>query len=66
MDSGRTVGGRADARYLALTAEEVISGHLETVFRAHAGELLGRVEVQELLDSLARATPGLVTDVVPA
>jgi flagellar biosynthesis protein FlhA len=51
--------------YLALTAEEVISRHLETVFRAHAGELLGRVEVQELLDSLGRATPGLVADVVP-
>ena len=51
--------------YRGLTAGEVISGHLETVFRAHAGELLGRVEVQELLDSLARATPGLVTDVVP-
>ena len=52
-------------RYLALTAEEVISRHLETVFRAHAGELLGRVEVQELLDSLARSTQGLVADVVP-
>ncbi len=51
--------------HLTLTAEEVISRHLETVFRAHAGELLGRVEVQELLDSLARATPGLVADVVP-
>ncbi len=51
--------------YLGLTAEEVISRHLETVFRAHAGELLGRVEVQELLDSLGRATPGLVADVVP-
>lgn len=51
--------------YMALTAEEVISRHLETVFRAHAGELLGRVEVQELLDSLGRATPGLVADVVP-
>jgi flagellar biosynthesis protein FlhA len=51
--------------YRVLTADQVISRHLEAVFRSHAGELLGRVEVQELLDSVSRATPGLVEDVVP-
>ncbi|MGO9445734.1 MAG: flagellar biosynthesis protein FlhA [Thiobacillaceae bacterium] len=51
--------------YQVLTTDQVISRHLEATFRTHAGELLGRVEVQELLDSMARATPGLVADVVP-
>jgi flagellar biosynthesis protein FlhA len=51
--------------YQVLTTDQVISRHLEATFRTHAGELLGRVEVQELLDSMARATPGLVGDVVP-
>ena len=51
--------------YQVLTADQVISRHLEAIFRTHAGELLGRLEVQELLDSVSRATPGLVEDVVP-
>ncbi|MGA7179845.1 MAG: flagellar biosynthesis protein FlhA [Thiobacillaceae bacterium] len=51
--------------YQVLTADQVISRHLEAIFRGHTGELLGRLEVQELLDSMSRATPGLVEDVVP-
>jgi flagellar biosynthesis protein FlhA len=51
--------------FVVLTAAELISRQVEAVFRQHAPELLGRTEVQQLLDSLTRSHPGLVEDVTP-
>jgi flagellar biosynthesis protein FlhA len=43
----------------------IIATHLGELLRAHSHKLLGRQEVQHLLDLLARTTPKLVDDVVP-
>ncbi|MDP1644904.1 MAG: flagellar biosynthesis protein FlhA [Thiobacillus sp.] len=51
--------------FVVLTAAELIARQVEAVFRQHAPELLGRSEVQQLLDTLARSHPGLVEDVTP-
>lgn len=51
--------------FVVLTAAELIARQVEAVFRQHAPELLGRTEVQQLLDTLARSHPGLVEDVTP-
>jgi flagellar biosynthesis protein FlhA len=51
--------------FVVLTAAELIARQVEAVFRQHAPELLGRTEVQQLLDALARSHPGLVEDVTP-
>jgi flagellar biosynthesis protein FlhA len=51
--------------YQVLEADEVIGRHVEAVFRAHASELLGRAEVQQLLEGLALSTPGLAEEVTP-
>jgi flagellar biosynthesis protein FlhA len=51
--------------FVVLEPAELIARQVETVFRQHAPELLGRTEVQQLLDTLARNHPGLVEDVTP-
>ncbi len=51
--------------YRVIDASHVIARHVEAVYRAHAGELLGRAEVQQLLDSVNATTPGLVEEVTP-
>ncbi|MFP5418322.1 MAG: flagellar biosynthesis protein FlhA [Gammaproteobacteria bacterium] len=51
--------------FVVLTAAELIARQVEAVFRQHAAELLGRTEVQQLLDTLARTHPGLLEDVTP-
>jgi flagellar biosynthesis protein FlhA len=51
--------------FVVLTPAELIARQVEAVFRQHAPELLGRTEVQQLLDTLARSHPGLVEDVTP-
>jgi flagellar biosynthesis protein FlhA len=51
--------------YMVLQPGSVIARHVESVYRSHASELLGRAEVQQLLDSVNAATPGLVEDVTP-
>jgi flagellar biosynthesis protein FlhA len=50
---------------VVFTAAELIARQVEMVFRQHAPELLGRVEVQQLLNTLTRSHPGLVEDVTP-
>jgi flagellar biosynthesis protein FlhA len=50
--------------FVVLDPAELIARQVEAVFR-HAAELLGRTEVQQLLDTLARGHPGLVEDVTP-
>lgn len=51
--------------FVVLGPAELIAREVEAVFRQHAPELLGRSEVQQLLDTLARTHPGLVEDVTP-
>jgi len=64
IDSGREE--EAELRgFVVLTAAELIARQVESVFRQHAPELLGRTEVQQLLDTLARSHPGLLEDVTP-
>jgi flagellar biosynthesis protein FlhA len=64
IESGREE--EAELRgFVVLTAAELIARQVESVFRQHAPELLGRTEVQQLLDALARSHPGLLEDVTP-
>jgi len=51
--------------FVVLEPAELIARQVEAVFRQHAPELLGRTEVQQLLDTLERKHPGLVEDVTP-
>jgi flagellar biosynthesis protein FlhA len=51
--------------FAVLQPADLLAREVEAVFRQHAPELLGRTEVQQLLDTLARNHPGLVEDVTP-
>ncbi len=51
--------------FVALQPADLLAREVEAVFRQHAPELLGRSEVQQLLDTLVRNQPGLVEDVTP-
>jgi len=51
--------------FVVLQPADLLAREVEAVFRQHAPELLGRSEVQQLLDTLVRNHPGLVEDVTP-
>jgi flagellar biosynthesis protein FlhA len=51
--------------YTVVDAGTVIATHLNHLITTHASELLGRTEVQALLDHLAKDAPKLVEDLVP-
>jgi flagellar biosynthesis protein FlhA len=51
--------------YTVVDAGTVIATHLNHIISTHAAELLGRQEVQQLLDHLAKESPKLVEDLVP-
>lgn len=51
--------------YTVVDASTVIATHLNHVINMHASELLGRQEVQQLLDHLSKETPKLVEDLIP-
>jgi flagellar biosynthesis protein FlhA len=51
--------------YTVVDAGTVVATHLNHLITTHAAELLGRMEVQALLDHLAKDTPKLVEDLVP-
>ena len=51
--------------YTVVDAGTVIATHLNHIISLHAGELLGRQEVQQLLDHLAKQSAKLVEEVVP-
>ena len=53
------------AGYTVVDASTVIATHLSQILMTHASELLGRTEVQQLLDHLAREVPKLMEDLVP-
>ncbi|MEX5214340.1 MAG: flagellar biosynthesis protein FlhA [Nitrospiraceae bacterium] len=54
------------AGYTVVDAGSAIATHLSEIIKRHAHELLGRQEVQALLDELAKGAPKLVEEVVPA
>lgn len=51
--------------YTVVDASTVVATHLNHLILTHAAELLGRQEVQQLLDHLAKEMPKLVEDLVP-
>lgn len=53
------------AGYTVVDASTVIATHLNHLLHRHGAELLGRQEVQQLLDHVARDMPRLVEDLVP-
>ncbi len=56
-DSAQTMG------YTVVDAATVVATHLSQLLQRHAHELLGRQEVQQLLDNLAKSAPKLVEEV---
>jgi flagellar biosynthesis protein FlhA len=51
--------------FTVVDAGTVVATHLNHLITSHASELLGRLEVQALLDHLTKETPKLVEDLVP-
>ena len=51
--------------YTVVDAGTVIATHLSHILQTHVHELLGREEVQQLLDALGRTSPRLVDGLVP-
>jgi flagellar biosynthesis protein FlhA len=58
-DEAQTMG------YTVVDASTVIATHLSQILHSHAHELLGREDVQQLLDNLGKAAPKLVEGLVP-
>ncbi len=58
-DHAQTMG------YTVVDASTVVATHLSQILQNHAHELLGREEVQQLLDKLAKTAPKLVEELVP-
>ncbi len=60
--------GRVDAEaagYVVVEPSTVMATHLMETLKSHAADLLGRQDVQELLDTLKESYPALVDEVVP-
>lgn len=53
------------AGYTVVDASTVVATHLNHLMHRHGASLLGRQEVQQLLDRLGREAPKLVEDLVP-
>lgn len=51
--------------YTVVDVDTVIATHLSKILQNHAHDLLGREEVQHLLDNLAKTAPKLVEGLVP-
>jgi flagellar biosynthesis protein FlhA len=51
--------------YTVVDAGTVVATHLNHLITSHAAELLGRHEVQQLLDHLNKESPKLVEDLIP-
>ncbi|GHD55458.1 flagellar biosynthesis protein FlhA [Jeongeupia chitinilytica] len=51
--------------YTVVDTATVIGTHISNLLQGHAAELLGREEVQALLDHFAKESPKLVEDLVP-
>ncbi|HET8790312.1 MAG TPA: flagellar biosynthesis protein FlhA [Modicisalibacter sp.] len=51
--------------YTVVDAGTVVATHLNHLLHRHSGEMLGRYEVQQLLDKMGEENKALVEDVVP-
>ncbi len=51
--------------YTVVDASTMVATHISQLIHTHAADLLGRQELQQLIDHLSRDTPKLVEDVVP-
>lgn len=51
--------------YTVVEPATVLTTHLSELIKQHAPEMLGRPEVQHLLDTLKETTPRLVDDLIP-
>lgn len=51
--------------YTVVDAATVVATHLNHLLTAHAAELLGRQEVQQLIEHLNQETPKMMEDLVP-
>ncbi len=64
IDKSRRDQGQAQG-YTVVDASSVIATHLSHLLQAHAHELLGHEEVQQLLTRLGKTAPKLIEDLVP-
>lgn len=51
--------------YTVVDASTVVATHLNHMIATHAAELLGRTEVQSLLDHISKESPKLIEDLIP-
>lgn len=51
--------------YTVVDASTVVTTHINHLIHLHAAELLGRQELQKLLDHLSTQSPKLIEDLVP-
>lgn len=51
--------------YTVVDAVSVLATHLTEVIKAHADEILGRQETQNLIDNAKKTNPSLVDEVIP-
>jgi flagellar biosynthesis protein FlhA len=54
------------AGYTVVDCTTVIATHISEIIKQHAHEMIGRQEVQNLLDNLAKTYPKLVEEIVPS
>lgn len=54
-----------EAGYTVVDLSTVIATHLTEMIRAHAQDLLGRQELQGLLDGLKQSAPKVIEDLIP-
>ncbi len=64
IDAGQREQAQAYG-YTVVDASTVVATHLNHLILTHAAELLGRQEVQQLIDHLQKEMPKLVEDLVP-
>ncbi len=64
IDSGQRDQAQV-AGYTVVDASTVVATHLNHLMHRHGSSLLGRQEVQQLLDRLGRDAPKLIEDLVP-
>ena len=52
--------------YTVVDSTTIIATHISEIIKKHAHELVGRQELQQLLDNLATICPKVVEDLVPS
>lgn len=51
--------------YTVVDGSTVVGTHISNILQSHAAELLGREEVQQLLEHTSKETPKLIEDLIP-